>query len=260
MKAKNRSTWIRALVVVAVTVGAVGGTALLAEEDAVSTAVTTANTKLAAFATKDARSAINSVADQATKDARVAAALGRVLEQERSYDDAVVKLKKAAELAPDNGDYLVYLGEVYVRQRKNAEVEATFKKLEGMMQPKVQADPKAWEPRYLLGIAQMRRQQLDKAAESFAKVVELRPDYAMGWYHLGYTRALQQRWGEAVERLTTAIEKDSNLAYAYYYRGLAQDKVGKKDKLVLDMDRFVKLAPGTPEAERAKGILDAAKR
>jgi regulator of sirC expression with transglutaminase-like and TPR domain len=47
---------------------------------------------------------------------------------------------------------------------------------------------------------------------------------------------------------------------AYYYRGLAYDKLGRKDLMVLDLDRFVKLAPGAPESERARAVLAGASR
>ena len=53
---------------------------------------------------------------------------------------------------------------------------------------------------------------------------------------------------------------DSGFAHAYYYRGLCWDKLGRKDKMLSDLDRFVSLAPNAPEAERAAAILQAAGR
>ena len=38
------------------------------------------------------------------------------------------------------------------------------------------------------------------------------------------------------------------------------DQLGKKDQLVLDMDRFLKLAPQAPEADKAQAVVKAAKR
>jgi tetratricopeptide (TPR) repeat protein len=228
--------------------------------DPVPDALTTVDAKLATFATQDARSAINPIAAKAKTDARVAAGLGRVLDQERKYDDAIAQLKQATALDPGNPAYLVSLGEIYVRQRRDADANATFQKLNDLEQPKVDADATQWEPRYYLSIAQMRLKQLDKAADGFQKALVLKPGDAMTLYYFGYCRALQQKWADAVDKLTQALAANPTLAYAYYYRGMAQDKLGKKDQLVLDMNAFVKLAPNTPEAERAKSILDAAKR
>ena len=266
---ETRTSW---LVVVILGAGMIAGaTSVLAQEetppptptptiDPVTATLGTVDAKLALFATQEARSAVGPIADKAVSDARVAAAMGRILEQEKRYDEAVVQLRKAAELAPDNAQNLVYLGEIYVRQRKDAEAAATFQRIVDVMQPKVEADATAWEPRYYLAIAQMRRKLFDPAAANFTSALALRPDHAMTLYYFGYMRALQQKWADAVDKLTKALTADPNLAYAYYYRGLAQDKLGKKDQLVIDMDRFLKLAPNTPEAERARGILAAAKR
>ena len=41
------------------------------------------------------------------------------------------------------------------------------------------------------------------------------------------------------------------------YRGLAEDKLGRKDNLINDLDQFVRLAPNSPEAETARAILSS---
>jgi len=53
---------------------------------------------------------------------------------------------------------------------------------------------------------------------------------------------------------------ESGLAYAYYYRGLAAEKLGRKDLLINDLDRFLALAPNAPEAAQARALLNAARR
>jgi tetratricopeptide (TPR) repeat protein len=252
--------WLGVGVAAAMAQGALPSPSPMPTLDPVSASLVTVSSKLSVFATQDARAAITPIADKAAGDARVAVALGRVLEQEKKYDDAIVQLKKATDLAPNDAQNLVYLGEIYLRQRREADIAATFQRIADLMQPKVDADATVWEPRYYLAVAQMRLKQLDKAADGFTKALVMRPDHAMSYYYFGYCRVMQQKWADAVDMFSKALEKDPSLAYAYYYRGLSQDKLGKKDQLVIDMDRFYKLAPNTPEAERAKSILDAAKR
>jgi hypothetical protein len=41
---------------------------------------------------------------------------------------------------------------------------------------------------------------------------------------------------------------------------MSQDRAGRKDLLVADMERFLRLAPEAPEAERARAIVRAAGR
>jgi tetratricopeptide (TPR) repeat protein len=95
---------------------------------------------------------------------------------------------------------------------------------------------------------------------ALGKARELDGGSAETLYQMGSTRAFQQAWADAVALLSQAVEKDSGKALAYYYRGLAQEKLGRKDLMILDLDRFVKLAPTAPEAERARALLAAASR
>ena len=61
------------------------------------------------------------------------------------------------------------------------------------------------------------------------------------------------------DQLSNAIDLNSGYAYAYYYRALAAEKIGRKDITVNDLDRFLRLAPDAPEAEKASRILQAAR-
>jgi len=109
-------------------------------------------------------------------------------------------------------------------------------------------------------VAQQRLKQYDASASTLGTLLAAEPDNAAARFQLGLTRAFQAKWSDAVNELTRAVTVDSGLAYAYYYRGLAADRLGKKDVLVNDMERFVALAPKAPEAAKALAILQAAKR
>jgi tetratricopeptide (TPR) repeat protein len=183
----------------------------------------------------------------------VAMALGRVHEQEKKYGEAEARLKKATELAAGDPAPWVYLGETYLRQRRDGEASNAFRQAADAARAK--GGPEA---AYYLGVAQQRLKQYDEAVATLSSASAPQP--ALIPYQIGVTRAFQENWPAAVEQLGRAIEQDSGLAYAYYYRGLAQEKLGRKDLLVNDMERFLALAPGAPEAERAKAILRAVKR
>jgi tetratricopeptide (TPR) repeat protein len=191
-----------------------------------ASAVRKADRAVAACQADEARAALAPVKDKAGSDAAVAMALGRVLEQEQKASEASASYKKAVELAT-------------AAIAADAQNELAF---------------------YSLGVAQQRLKQYDKAAENLQKAGTLGFDGALVAFQLGATRAFQQRWSDAVAELSKAIGQDDGLAYAYYYRALAQDKLGKKDQLVLDMERFLKLAPKAPEAGNAAAILAAARR
>jgi tetratricopeptide (TPR) repeat protein len=204
------------------------------------------------FQTGAARDALGRFMDQADANAYVAAAYGRVLEQEQKYGEAEGRLRKATELAPNDPAAFVSLGEVYLRQRREGEASGAFRKAAELAGAKGGA-----EAAYYLGVAQQRLKQYDEAVSTLQGARAPAP--ALVPYQIGVTRAFQENWPAAVEQLNRAVDMDSGLAYAYYYRGLAQEKLGRKDLLVNDMERFLTLAPNAPEAERAKAILRAVK-
>lgn len=230
--------------------------------DPVPGVVGTAGIKLVRYSTAEARTTLEPLQGVRETDARVAVALGRVLEQEKKYDESAALLRKAVALAPADPEAQIWLGETLLRQKKQAEADAAFQKAIDLMAPKVAADTAGTDitARYWLGVAQQRRRAFDKSAETLTKLVELRPTHIMAAYQLGLTRAFQGRWADAVTLLTRALEGDSGIAYAYYYRALAQDKLGRKDQLVLDMEKFLVLAPNSPEADKARAVVTAAKR
>lgn len=212
-------------------------------------AVGTVDRRLWEHKTSEARSALNPISDQADGNAAVAIALGRVLEQEKKYGESEARLRKATELAPSDPAAWVWLGETYLRQRNSGAADGAFRK----------AAEVAGGNDYYLGVARQRLRQYDEAIASLERA-RGSGFGALVPYQIGVTRLFQEQWQPALDQLTQAIEQDSGLAFAYYYRGLAAEKLNRKDLLVNDMERFLQLAPDSPEAERARLILRAVKK
>lgn len=204
------------------------------------------------YQTAAARDAMGSLFGQADGNAHVATAYGRLLEQEKKYGEAETRLRAASALAPADPAPWVYLGETLLRQRRNADADAAFRQAAEVARARGGADAA-----YYLGVAQQRLRQYDQAVATLQGASGPAP--ALVPFQIGVTRVFQGSWSAAVEQLDRAVAQDSGLAYAYYYRGLAHDKLGRKDLLVNDMERFLALAPGAPEAEQARAILRAVK-
>jgi Tfp pilus assembly protein PilF len=60
---------------------------------------------------------------------------------------------------------------------------------------------------------------------------------------------------EAAAELAKALEIDPKDAYAHYYFGMVNSKLGKKDLMVKHYQSFLKLAPDAPEAPRVRALL-----
>ena len=71
------------------------------------------------------------------------------------------------------------------------------------------------------------------------------------------TKMLQGDNQAAFDQPSRAIELYSGYAYAYYYRALAANKIGRQDVAVNDLDRFLRVAPGAPEAPKATRLLES---
>ncbi len=217
--------------------------------------VRTVDRQLWEFKTGAARSTIEGVAGKADSNGAVATALGRVLEQEKKYSDSEARLRKATELSPADPAAYLYLGETLLRQRKGGDADAAFRKAEELGGAQGGRDGN-----YHRGVALQRLRRFDESVQALESARGADPGDPLITYQIGVTRVFQEQWQPAMEQLNKAIEMDSGLAYAYFYRGLAAEKLGRKDLLVNDMNRFLALAAGSPEAERAKAILRAAQR
>ncbi len=216
--------------------------------------------KLDRYQTKAARDAVAALPNAADPDAPLALALGRLLDQERKVPDAVAMLQKAVALAPADPAPEIALGDVLMKAQKGGEANAAWQKAADLAAARVAAnasDADAWRA---LGTAQLRLKQADPASASLEKARTLDGGDPRTLFPLALTRGLQERWADSVDLLSSTVEKDPAFALAYYYRALAQDKVGRKDRMVIDLDTFVKLAPSSVEADRAKLILAAARR
>ena len=219
-----------------------------------------AGKQLDAFQAKEARVALEPLVPQAATNADVAIVLGRLLEQEKKYDESAAVLRKAAEAAPADPRVPFWLGETLLRARKMADADASFRMAAELAAKAFVTKPDDAGALLVQGSALSRLRRYDEAMTVLEKAREMDPGSPETLYQMGATRAFQQKWNDAVALLTQTLEKDSGMALAYYYRALAHEKLGRKDLMVVDLDRFVKIAPTALETDRARSLLAAAKR
>jgi tetratricopeptide (TPR) repeat protein len=113
---------------------------------------------------------------------------------------------------------------------------------------------------FYLGASQVYLKQYGDARTNLDKALANGFDEVMVNYYTGLSFAFEQNWQKAKEALDRVLAKDERFAYAYFYRGMVWEKLGRKDNMLVDMDQFVKLAPDAPDAGKAKALLAAARR
>lgn len=220
-----------------------------------SPAVARAFRHLHAFETEEARESLASVTDDS---AWSATAKAMVLEQDQDYAAATSQLRQAADRFPSEPAPAYYLGETLLHAKDMGGANDAFARAESRARAILESAPGDPEALYYLGSSLQRQRRFDEAITALEQAKAADPGDAMIDYQIGVTKAFQEKWQEAHDALTEAIDKNSGIAYAYYYRGRAAGRLGRKDLLINDLDRFLAMAPNAPEADSARKVRGAA--
>ena len=106
--------------------------------------------------------------------------------------------------------------------------------------------------------ASLARQKKYAEAEAPARAAFLEsPTHAVAVAALGEALVGQKKYDDAIERLSVALGKKDDLAYAYFWRGQAYDKKNLAARMLADYQAFLRLAPKAPEAPAVQALLAA---
>ena len=213
--------------------------------------------RLLAWDTAKARTLLDSLPASAAAQARIAK--GRLLMQERKFADAATELSAAAGAAPADPSPAIYLGEAHRLAERPEEARAAFEMAATRAATGLKTSPDNVRLLVALGVARQNLRQLPEAITALQKARDLAPDNTEAAYQLGICQAMNKQFAPAVDNLTAAVTRNPEIAYAYYFRALSADKIGRKDLLINDLQRFLALAPNAPDAPRAQRMLDAIK-
>jgi len=72
---------------------------------------------------------------------------------------------------------------------------------------------------------------------------------------LGLSLVGQKKHDDAIKKLSAILAAKNDLAYAYYWRGMAYQQKRQPDRMVADFEAFLKLAPQAPEAATVRQLL-----
>ena len=211
--------------------------------------------RLLAWDTAGARELLDGLGGAGGMTTRIAT--GRLLAQEGKLDEAVAALSAAAEAAPGDPEPALHLGDAYTIASKKEEARQAFEMAAGRAATALESKPEDADLLVALGVARRNLGQLPAAIDALKKARELAPNDLQAAYQLGVSHFLSEQWQQAVDVLSLALERNQRIAYAYYYRGLSADKIDRKDLLINDLNRFLDLAPDSPDAPLVRSILRA---
>ena len=108
--------------------------------------------------------------------------------------------------------------------------------------------------------AALAKQKKYAEAEAPARAaLEANPMNEVALAALGESLVGQRKFDEAIEKMSDAIKRKSDFAYAYFWRGQAYYGKKKADRMVSDFETFLKLAPKAPEANSVRQLLGGLK-
>ena len=206
----------------------------------------------------DARAALEPVADRASYDPGVAVRLGRILAGDGDLQGAMLQLRAAVLLAPDDAEARLALGEAYLDAHQVAEAMEELRRASELAGARSEAEPRAARPLLVLGVSLQRLGDLAGSSRALERAVALDGKNPEALYRLGVTELLASRWSDAAATLTRALAIDDGLAPAYFSRALAASRLGNGTMVVDDMKRFLELAPDAPQAAQARAVVETA--
>lgn len=163
----------------------------------------------------------------------------------RDYGAAEQEMRAVLESEPNNTEAKRVLGLSLVRQGKSSEAIGV---LEGAKEP--------WADLQLaLAAAYAGDKRYDDADRAIAAAAEAKGDHDELPFYRGMLKVLKKQFRESVPDLETAIQKDPENAFAYYYAGLAYSNTKRPDKMMNAFNNFLKLEPNAPESAKVRSFM-----
>ena len=165
-----------------------------------------------------------------------------------------------SKMAKSGGDVFLasyWEGELLYLESKNDQALSAWKSASSQAEKAVKKDPNDATAQFYLGASLVRQKKFDPALKALRLAVRGGFDEAMVNHQIGFIYLFQQKWNDARKAFDLGLEVNPRFAPMYFWRAMAWDKLGKKDKYLLDLDRYVKLAPNGPEAAKARAVLTA---
>lgn len=176
---------------------------------------------------------------------------------EKRYDEALANLRKALAVEPDHVEALYYTGVVHAVRRRPAEAVPFLEKARA----KSPADPAI---AFQLGLVYFAQEQYAAAEPLFEEVFKINPDLDGLGYYVGFLRYRKKDYRGALAAFRAGRSTDLEVQQlTRFYTGLALGVLGLPAQAAAEVERALRLAPGTPligPAERLRDTIVAARQ
>jgi tetratricopeptide (TPR) repeat protein len=179
-----------------------------------------------------------------------AAALAR----EKDYQGAIRELKLAVEEYPSYVSALNLIGMLHMRLNELDKADEAFKAA-------LKIDPEAYEPLLNRSITLFKLSKFKDAEALLRKTLKVKPESAAAYYYLGRTLNKLGKNDEAEKAFLTCTEKSPG-EFKEAHRLLAAIYLdrGKPERVVEQLELYLKLVPTAPDANNLRMVIEQNKR
>jgi Flp pilus assembly protein TadD len=176
------------------------------------------------------------------------------LAREKDYLGAIKELKLAVAEYPSYVSALSLIGMLYMRLNELDKADDAFKAA-------LKIDPEAYEPLLYRSITLYKLSKFKDAESSLRKALKVKPESAAVYYYLGRTLNKLGKNDEAEKAFLTCTEKSPG-EFKEAHRVLAAIYLdrGKPERVVEQLEIYLKLVPTAPDAENLRMVLEQNKR
>lgn len=176
------------------------------------------------------------------------------LAREKDYAGAIRELKLAVEEYPSFVSALSLIGMLHLRLNELDKADEAFKAA-------LKIDPEAYEPLLNRSITLLKLSKFKDAETSLRKTLKVKPDSSAAYYYLGRTLNKLGKNDEAEKAFLTCTEKSPG-EFKEAHRLLAAIYLdrGKPERVVEQLEMYLKLVPTAPDAENLRMVIEQNKR
>jgi tetratricopeptide (TPR) repeat protein len=177
-------------------------------------------------------------------------------QDQKLVDEALEILKAQTKKDPDDPVSQFYYGQVLSWTDQKEAAQKAWQSSKQRAAAMIKKNSRDGLAQYYLGASLVMLRKPAEARKALKKAIKYDFDKPMADFQIGLSYLLDENWKAAKASFDDVHELDPRFAHLYFYRGLAWDKLGHKDRLLDDLDQFVKLAPNSNEAKTARAILN----
>ncbi|MEA3548051.1 MAG: protein kinase [Thermodesulfobacteriota bacterium] len=169
------------------------------------------------------------------------------------YEEAMDLFEKLLTQGPGMADKIALpYAEALLGQAENLR-ETDAPQAIALFEKSIHFDPESEQAHFQLGTLFMKQKDYARAIESYENVIELNPKFADTFFNLGFIYAVSKDYARAEEMFSRVVDLGPDyLDEALFNLALVQNKQGKKDESMANLERAVSI---NPENELAQNYL-----